>query len=293
MGDMDQGIKQLLQLHPQDLLTVAFPDADPLYLGPVETDVAMAPQLITDTLQRARVYGEECIIDWEAEAYPSAEMPRRCFEYGARTDTLHGLPILSLVLLLQPKGNAPSSPYIRKIGPITVATWHFQNIEVYKLKGRDILKDGLIGLLPLVPFMADRSLEIIEEAAGMIKDRVPDKEDFENLEALLGVFGAKFFDATSVKAIMGRFKVSLDIMGDSPLLQELFDLRELKVRREDIRLILENRFGSLNADLIHAIDTAELATLRALFQQTLTATLDEIRAKLMHAPTATSETVES
>lgn len=193
MGDMDQGIKQLLQTYPQDLLTVAFPDGDPAYLGPVATDVAMGPQLITDTLHRARVYGDECIVDWEAEAYPSAEMPRRCFEYGTRADTLHGLPVLSVVLLLQAKGKPPQSPYIRKIGPLTIATWHFQSIEVYKLRGRDILNGGLIGLLPLVPFMADRSLEIVAEAAETIKEHVANKDQFENLEALLAVFGTRFF----------------------------------------------------------------------------------------------------
>lgn len=298
MGDMDQGIKRLLQTYPQDLLTVAFPDGDPLYLGPVATDVAMEPQLITDTLQRARVYGEECIIDWEAEAYPSAEMPRRCFEYGTRTDTIHRVPVLSVVLFLQPKGNAPQSPYVRTLGPITIATWHFQSIEMYKLRGSDILRSGLIGLLPLVPFMADRSLEIIAEAAEVIKEQVSDAVQFQTLEGMLSVFGTRLFGRGAIDPIMRRLGMNFDIMAESPLFQEWANAAEARGEqkglregmREIVRRSLEVRFGPLDPATLAAVNAASDDSLVAVNLQIATASLDEIRARLTQAPAASTDT---
>ena len=301
MGDMDQGIKRLLQLRPQDILTIAFPDAHAQYLGPLATDVAMEPQLITDVLQRALLYGIECAIDIEAEAYPSAEMPRRCFAYGARIDIIYNLPVLSVVLLLQPGGSVAPPPYQRSIGPIPIVTWHFQNIEVYRLNGRDILNAGMISLMPLIPFMADRSLALIEEAARAIQEQIPDKELAEDLESMLAVFGAKFFGTETMRSLMRRLAMSFDIMKESPLFQEwMAEATEmglqrgvergmqqgmqqgvLQAKRDDMRLLLEKRFGPLDPLLIAAIETANLDKLNAVFIDAISDSLDQIRARLL------------
>ena len=316
MGDMDQGIKRLLQLRPQDILTIAFPDAHAEYLGPLATDVAMEPQLITDVLQRARLYGEECAVDFEAEAYPSAEMPRRCFLYGARIDIIHNLPVLSVVLLLQPGGTVMQPPYQRSIGPIPIATWHFQNIEVYRLQGRDILNAGMVSLMPLVPFMADRSLALVEEAARAIQAQVPDKQLVEDLESMLAVFGAKFFGQDAMRSLMGRLTMSFDIMNESPLFREwMADAEEKGIARGEargeakglstglakgelsglqrsMRLILASRFGTLDPDLLAAIDAADTTTLEAAIAQSATDSLDQIRASLQQPSTNTSQQPE-
>ncbi len=291
-------MKGLLQAYPQDMLTVAFPDGDPQYLGPVTTDVAMAPQLVTDTLHHVRIYGAECLINWEAEAYPSAEMPRRCFAYGSRADILHALPVLFVVLFLQPKGKVPQSPYVRKIGPLTIATWHFQSIEVYKLRGSDILSSGLIGLLPLVPFMADRSLEMVAEAARVTKEQVAEPTQFQNLEALLAVFGTRFFGRGAIDPIMRRLAMSTEIIGESPLYQYWVSTAEARGREEGlnegmrdlVRRSLVIRFGSLDQAAIDAVNAADEDTLIAVNLQIGTASLDEIRARLAQAPATGTDT---
>jgi hypothetical protein len=159
MADMDQGIKRLLQLRPQDFLNIAFPDAQAEFLGPLETDVAMEPQLITDVLHRARLYGVECAVNFEAQASFASDVPRRMYKYGTRVDGIYDLPVISIVLILQVGGSTPHSPYVRSVGPLQIAAWHFHHIEVYRLIGRDIIEAGMISLMSLVPFMADRSVE--------------------------------------------------------------------------------------------------------------------------------------
>lgn len=140
MADMDQGIKRLIQTHPADVLALALPDAE--HLDVLTTDVAAEPQLMLDTLQRIRYQGVECAANIEAEARPRPDMPRRCFEYGARASIIHGLPVVSIVLWLEPGGAIPASPYELRAGDRLIATWHFIGIEVYRLRAADLLARG-------------------------------------------------------------------------------------------------------------------------------------------------------
>ncbi len=102
MREMDQGIKRIVQTHPQDVLQLALPGAE--YLGPAPVDVAAEPQLVLDTLQRVRYHGVECLVDIEAEATPRPDIGRRCFEYGSRASVVHQLPVVSVVLWLERGG---------------------------------------------------------------------------------------------------------------------------------------------------------------------------------------------
>ena len=317
MGDIDQGIKRLLQLRPQDFLQLAFPDASPEYLGPVEADVAMEPQLIADNLQRARLYAQPCIVDIEVQAYPDLDMARRMFKYGVRADILYNLPVLSVVLILQPGGTIPQPPYARGIGPIPILTWHFHNVEVYNLKGRDIIDAGMISLMPLIPFMADRSLEVVEEAAGLIKERVAEAEQVETFESLLAIFGSKFFGEDTMLALMRRLNMSIDTWKEFPLMRTWLEQAEAEGRakgeaegrakgeaegraegraegetealRRSVRRIIEKRFGSLDPALAAAIDNADAKTLDAIEADAITEPIETIRARLVQPENSPSE----
>lgn len=110
MPDMDQGIKRLIQTHPADVLALTLPGAD--YLGTLPVDVAAEPRLALDTLLRVRYKGIECAVDLEAEARARPDMGWRLFEYGARATIVTGLPVLSVVLWLEPGGVPPPSPFV-------------------------------------------------------------------------------------------------------------------------------------------------------------------------------------
>ena len=74
--------------------------------------------------------------------------------------------------------------------------------------------------------------------------------------------------------------MSTDILDMSPLWQEAVDQGALKTKREDIRLLLEKRFGQLDPSLIAAIERTSFATLQAIFLDAVTDPLDQIRARL-------------
>src|SRR5579859_1943317 len=102
MPEMDQGIKRLIQTHPQDILELALPGAT--YMGTLPTDVATEAQLMLDTLLRVSYLSEDCAVDIEAEARPTRDIGRRLYEYGARANIATGLPVISVVLWLEPNG---------------------------------------------------------------------------------------------------------------------------------------------------------------------------------------------
>lgn len=120
MPEMDQGIKRLVQNHAADFLALALPGAE--YLGTLPIDVATEPQLTLDTLLRVRYHGVECAVDFEAEARPKPDVGRRLFEYGARASIVTGLPVISIVLWLEPDGIAPPSPYVMRADDRLIAT---------------------------------------------------------------------------------------------------------------------------------------------------------------------------
>lgn len=286
MAEMDQGIKRLIQTHPEDVLALAVPEA--IYLGTLPVDVATEPQLTLDTLLHARIGGVECAVDIEAEARPHLEIARRLFEYGARATISTGLPVLSVVLWLERGGQPPISPYELRIGERTILTWHFIGIEVYNLRAESLLTSGLLGLAPLVAFTQEaREIETIERAAEFVKERAAPGE-VEELEALLAVFGARTFGARAMQHVIRRLFMSTEILETSPLYQlwikEATEKgRELGIEqglREAVIAMLRGRFGTLSSEFEHAIEAADAASLQAMLPQAGTASLEELRSRL-------------
>ena len=302
VAEMDQGIKRLIQSHPQDILALAVPEAT--YLGTLPVDVATEPQLTLDTLLRARIADVECAVDIEAEARPHAEIARRLFEYGARATIITGLPILSVVLWLEPGGLPPLSPYELRLGERPILAWHYIGVEVYKLSAQSLLTTALLGLAPLVAFTQEaREIATVERAAEFVKAHAASGE-VEELEALLAVFGARTFGAEAMRQLIRRLFMSTEIIGTSPLYQEwiqeatekgmargieqgrelgLEQGRELGLEqglRTALLAMLSGRFGTLPPEMERAIEGAETGTLQAVLPRAGLDSLDELRARL-------------
>jgi hypothetical protein len=290
MPEMDHGIKRLLQSHPRDVLALALPGA--VYEGTLPVDVATEPQLVLDTLLRIRYEGAECAMDVEAEARPRPAIGRRLFEYGARASIVTGLPVISVVLWLEPDGKAPASPYELRAGSRLVATWEYIGIEVYRLPAEELIARGLVGLLPLVPFTRDgQNLTVVERAADVVKERTAGQERDE-LGELLAVFAARNLGADIGRAIFRRMSLSTEILEQSPLYQEwIRDAKEQgrqEGRQEGVAeglrqaalTMLRGRFGELSPEVVAALSAADQGALDALLPQLGTITMDELQARL-------------
>lgn len=282
MPDMDQGIKRLIQTHPADVLALTLPGAD--YLDTLPVDVAAEPQLALDTLLRVRYQGIECAVDLEAEARARPDMGRRLFEYGARATIVTGLPIISIVLWLEPGGTPPPSPFELRAADRLIAHWHFSGIEVYKLSAEQLIGPGLPGLLPLVPFTVEGGdLATVERATRLVQERAPTAEMSE-LANLLILFAGRRLDEAVLRILAGRLQVSYELIRESSVYRDLSaaDIARSKVEtaREAALLALRGRFGALPKDIERAVASAPVETLFDVLAHVATDPLEQVRARL-------------
>ncbi len=268
------------------MLALALPGAE--YLGTLPVDVATEPQLVLDTLLRIRYEDVECAVDVEAEARPRPDIGRRLFEYGARASIVTGLPVISVVLWLEPNGKAPISPYELRAGSRLLATWEYIGIEMYRLPAQEPISRGLVGLLPLVPFTRDgHNLAIVEQAADVVKERSTGAERDE-LGELLAVFAARTFGSEVALEIVRRVSMSTEILEQSPLYQEWTRKAKEEGRQEGVEEgmrqsvlgVLRGRFGELSPDLVAALSAAHQSTLETLLPDLATISLEELRSRL-------------
>lgn len=270
MAEKDQGAKAVIQLRPADWIAYALPGAE--FEGPLETDVATEPQLLLDTLYRARYHGIACAVHIEIQAALDKTMPRRMFLYGSRAMGVHGLPVISVVLWLHSKGRVPASPYQVWVDDRLVVNWHFINIEVRKLSASAMITSGPLGLLPFVPFMQGANEQVAEQAMRRVKEQAPEDEA-KTLGFVMAVFIAEVFHSELLAwAIVRRIFMSIDLFKESPLYQSL--VKQAKEEgmaqgmaqgmREIAQSALESRLGPLSAEILQALSTADEATLKAV-----------------------------
>ena len=290
MADMDQGIKRLIQLFPGELIAFAKPGVE--YISPAPTDVAMERQLILDTLYRARYHGLDCMVNFEAQVDVSRDVPRRMAEYAGRVKTIYHLPLFSIILWLKQKGPVPQPPYEEWLDDYFVSSHNFINIEVYRLSAEQTLASGPIALLPLIPLMEGATEATDVTAMQKIAQSLP-SELQQSASELLAVFIARQFnDKDLAKQIYRRIYMSTELLEESPLYQEAIEKGlergipkgieqgVLQAKRDDIRLLLEKRFGPLDAPLITVIESANLDTLKAIFLDAISDSLEHIRTHI-------------
>ncbi|MGZ3639072.1 MAG: hypothetical protein ACXVCX_14680 [Ktedonobacterales bacterium] len=294
MAEMDQGIKRLIQTRPADVLALALPDVE--YLGTQPIDVATEPQLVLDTLLRVRYHGRECVVDLEAEARPQKDMGRTLFEYGARANIVTKLPVISVVLYLEPGETPVPSPYELYADDLPLAAWHFTAIELYRLPAERLFALDRPGLLPLIPFARNgREFSIVERAAEELKVRAPG-DQVKELEALLAVFAARTFPSDVLLELIRRLFMSNEILEQSSLYQLWVKQAtergiEQGVKQgieqgvqqgvqseaaEAVRVVLGGRFGALSPELDAAIGAADVERLHAVLARAATAGEDEL-----------------
>jgi len=211
--------------------------------------VATEPQLTLDTLQRVRYQGDECLIDIEVEARPKTDIGHRLYMYATRAHIVHQLPVYSVVLWLEPHGKPVSSPYVMRAGDRVCCQWYFTGVELYRLQACDLLAQGTVGLLPLIPFMAGGASEgVIEQTAQQLKQRV-DQPELGELVTLLAVFAARHFDDAFVLDLVRRAHMSTEIIEQSSLYQRWIREGREEGLREGLLAVLTGRFGALPAEL--------------------------------------------
>jgi len=296
MGEVDQGIKYLLQFDAANMLAYAVPGLQIERALPSE--VTASPQLLPDTLFRGTYQGDLCNVNLEVQLQGDPTMPRRMFEDGSRVSTEYDLPVLSIVLWLEDKGTFPEPHYEMSIGKFIAATWNYHSVKLFEIAARDIITSGVIGLLPLVPFTRDADLSTVEEAAKIVQTQTVQQKN--ELEGVLALFGARFYGADPILALFRRIGMNTEIIEQSPLFQMLtqkvVEKAKVEARAEGLAvgveegkligmrglavMLLDARFGTLDADMRAAIDSADAAKVQEIVLNYEKESLVQLRQRL-------------
>src|SRR5579875_1300399 len=124
MGELDQTLKRLIQMRPQDWLTFALRDAPAEFLEVAQIDLATEAPMQVDSFLKVRYQGEVCLVDIEIQAEAESKMGWRLYKYAARASSIFDLPVISVVFWLERHGRIPPSPFEIRIGKHLSGVWH-------------------------------------------------------------------------------------------------------------------------------------------------------------------------
>ncbi len=99
-----------------------------------------------------------------------AEMAQRLLEYNILATREHGRKVLSCVIYLRPDKTIVESPLIWALpNAQEVLRFHFLVIKLWEILAENILRTGLVGLLPLLPLTKGGARhEVVDEmVAGL------------------------------------------------------------------------------------------------------------------------------
>ncbi|MBF0526644.1 MAG: hypothetical protein HQK56_16290 [Deltaproteobacteria bacterium] len=155
--------------------------------------------MVTDKTGKRRIVLIEIQTAWDRD------VPLRLLDYRTRYRLKYGLEVISSVLLLQPSGQAVTQYEDNEV------SFRFRLIRVYDLDAEDIVQEGLICLMPLVPLMR-HGKDLVSQADDLIyESSLPQKDKADMLGAM-----AIFSGLVSKDIPWMLFSKRRDIMINSP-----------------------------------------------------------------------------
>jgi predicted transposase YdaD len=219
----DNGFKRLLTIGTQDIV-------DWLFKGAISTGNRskefQSRTIDADEMHEVLFCDQEMLCHIEAQSGSDAEMDLRLLEYCMLASRYYKKPVKSWVIYLKEGGSHPESPLIWMTpdGEEILRFYH-RSIVLAKMTSAELFDEGLLGILPFVPFTRDgRQHDVIEKVIALLLSA---SDIIRNeLLALTKLFASLAFDKTdSVNQdwIVKRFAMHKDILRDTPVFQRILE----------------------------------------------------------------------
>jgi predicted transposase/invertase (TIGR01784 family) len=173
---------------------------------------AIAVKRESDMLFRVSEDGYEYLMAIEMQIRPDREMPRRLLEYTAMQHREFKKPVYPVIVNLTGHKKKDES-YCFDCLDLMVVTFNYRQINLSDLPGRDFLRSGPVGLIPLVVLM--RHDEAPEEVFAKCVQRVDEVQD-EGLRADLYLGLAVLSTIKFTREIILKY-IEVNKMENSPL----------------------------------------------------------------------------
>jgi len=152
MADVwDDAIKRLFREHPQDFVSWLVKDAiyDGAVSGELKNRTRRADILVNIVQRETQKAG---LLHAEIQSKDDENIIGRLQEYNLMSTLTYRKPVISFLILLRPMPGAPGSPVITALfDEIEIWRFHYVVIRLWDIPADELLRSGLIGLLPLVP----------------------------------------------------------------------------------------------------------------------------------------------
>jgi hypothetical protein len=220
--------------------------------------------------------GERGLLHVELQTVADEQMGERVAEYKLRLWRRDHLPVQSVVVFLRPTDQVSTSPFVipwRK-GESLRST--YEVVKLWEIPAERVLATTYYDLWPLASVMGDVTLDKVVAAAEQIAAAPLSLEERGELTGLLVVLSDLRLRRREVLESLRRNPMIDELVRSSSLFEEAMD----EGMRESVRLVLEERFGPIDSDLVAAIGQARNDELRTLVKLSASGTLEKIRAHL-------------
>jgi hypothetical protein len=286
MAEFDHGVKRIAQEAGRQLARLA--DIACTRLHPLEGTLPATTELIADRAIWAARGRERFVVYFEFFTTWNRHAPWGLLAKSGLLAERERLPVVCVVLVLQPRGYRPQQGRFRleACGGPTQQAW-FREICLWKVKPETWWEQSP-ALMTLFPLSCHglRPAEAVRHAASVIELQVEDPAAKADGLFFLSIFGELAYPRLDVSAIVGREK-----MKTSRFVREMREEERevgrqeglLAARHQDVLEALEARFSSEARTSLEAAITriADAEHLRRLVRAAATCkSLDEFRAAL-------------
>jgi len=189
----DRALKIIARHYADTLLDLAFPDLPVRLVGTVENVELALPARRVDFAHRVEHEGEEYLLHIEFQLKHEAELPRRMHLYHALLGEQFGLPVLSLVLYLQPRQGPLPEAYEVWLGGQVVNRFRYPVLRLWD-HVEEIRRGRYRELAPLLTMLVGEPDEGVLEAERALILEEPDPRKRGDLLALAVAIAARYFD---------------------------------------------------------------------------------------------------
>lgn len=200
--DTDGPLKLLFSKYAQDLLPLTGDaGATVCRAGPVELQAIKGQ---ADCVIKLKRPGETYYRHIEFQSRLDPKMPQRCFRYGSQLILEYGAPVLTTVLYLYPPKPKREPVFRVVLGGQEINRWCFEELFLWELDAKEILRQGVPGFLALVPLMrGGADMAVLVESARRIKRTLPRKRQ-PNAEDVLLALASGFYNSDELARVFGR-----------------------------------------------------------------------------------------
>ena len=245
--DKDRGSKWLIENFGDAILKLAG------YTGFHEwkhkPSEVVAPRRFPDGLMQVRFAGQSefALVLVEIESYPNADADRQVLEDVALIYLEHHRVPEVISLVLKQKGHQRVSGQCERTSQLghtrLSGTWPV--IELWEWEAEELFADGDIGLIPWATLArSDQPAEVlVARCVDRIRE-VPNETKRAALLAVTEILAGLAYPTQRFPNLFGGTQPMLE----SPIIDEALEFIRLRTIREDVRDVLESRFGPVESD---------------------------------------------